>query len=227
MEIHGLDMRHLAECGGAVVEIRLCMEEHGLVEKQKPWIWWLTQTTIHTRWKHKWGCHNWGCVWDKIASEWVGAEEWCEKKCGSGIDKRDFVTYAVKNVKNPSCKKDCATFAMMNVKHSAAHSLRIGDIVEPNKERKEPRTIRPPDLSLALRTQGRHFCTNVWRQQCCWNNGPMSTTRWVELLGEKMHVQKTLHSWWKGKKITLWGKMTTMWSTFSENITRRLVTSRT
>ena len=30
----------------------------------------------HTRWKHKWGWHNRGCVWDKVATELAGDEDW-------------------------------------------------------------------------------------------------------------------------------------------------------
>ena len=45
--------------------------------------WWQTTKAIelktdpynHTGWKHMWGWHNRGCVWDKIASEWSGKEE--------------------------------------------------------------------------------------------------------------------------------------------------------
>ena len=34
----------------------------------------------HTRWKHKIGWHNRGCVWDKIASEWSGKHDWSSKR---------------------------------------------------------------------------------------------------------------------------------------------------
>ena len=47
----------------------------------------------HTRWKHKWRWHNRGCAWDKLASEWVAAEDWTEERdrCMSKMDMRDFV----------------------------------------------------------------------------------------------------------------------------------------
>ena len=46
--------------------------------------WWQsTQATgmkndpyNHTRWKHMWGWHNRGCVWDEVATEWAGNEDW-------------------------------------------------------------------------------------------------------------------------------------------------------
>ena len=43
----------------------------------------------HTRWKHQWRWHNRGCVWDKIASEWAGAEDWRDnrRRRGSTWDK--------------------------------------------------------------------------------------------------------------------------------------------
>ena len=56
--------------------------------------------------------HSRGCVRDKIASEWAGAEGWREKKrCQNSMDKRDFVT-----------------FALMKVKHSAKHRPQSGDV---------------------------------------------------------------------------------------------------
>ena len=30
----------------------------------------------HTRWKHKCDCHNRGCVWYKVATDWAGKEDW-------------------------------------------------------------------------------------------------------------------------------------------------------
>ena len=36
--------------------------------------------TNHTRWKHKRTWHTPGCVWDKRASDWPGAEDCSEKK---------------------------------------------------------------------------------------------------------------------------------------------------
>ena len=33
----------------------------------------------HTRWKHKWGWHYRGCVWDPVASGRAGDEDWTEK----------------------------------------------------------------------------------------------------------------------------------------------------
>ena len=38
----------------------------------------MKKTYYHTQWKRKWGWHNRGCVWDKVATEWAG-DAW--KKC--------------------------------------------------------------------------------------------------------------------------------------------------
>ena len=69
-------------------------------------------------------------MWDKIASEWAGNEEWCNKRrrCKNSMDKRDFVT-----------------FAMMSVKRSVAHRPKLGEGVKPNQERKKPIILEPPD----------------------------------------------------------------------------------
>ena len=79
-----------------------------------------------TRWKHKWRWHNRGCVLDKIASDWARVEEWTE--CSG---------------RNDECEAVCR-----------AHRPNIGESVTPNKERKEPRHLDPPDLSIDLRTEG-------------------------------------------------------------------------
>ena len=34
----------------------------------------------HTRWKHKWRWHHRECVWDKVVSEWAGAEDGMDKR---------------------------------------------------------------------------------------------------------------------------------------------------
>ena len=49
-----------------------------------------------------WGWHSRGCVWDKVAAEWACKEEWTSKKERSQIieNKRDVVTFVVKNVKH-------------------------------------------------------------------------------------------------------------------------------
>ena len=64
-----------------------------------------------------------------------GAQQ--EKRCQNAVDRRGFVTVA-----------------MMKVKHSVVHRPKIGESVTPNTERKEPSHLDPPDLSIALRTEG-------------------------------------------------------------------------
>ena len=46
----------------------------------------------HTRWKHMWGWHNRGCVWDKVAAEWAGKEDLTSKsaRCQASEDKKRF-----------------------------------------------------------------------------------------------------------------------------------------
>ena len=54
-------------------------------------VWWQNTKTRnmpvdlnnHSRWKHKWVWHNRGCVWDKIASDWAGHEEWSNNRQGT------------------------------------------------------------------------------------------------------------------------------------------------
>ena len=50
----------------------------------------------HARWKHTWNWHNRVCVWDIVASEWAGKEEWSDKKqkrCFTDEVKTDFITF--------------------------------------------------------------------------------------------------------------------------------------
>ena len=73
--------------------------------------WWYTTQTEgmrddpmnHTNWKHKWKRHNRGNVWDKIASDWAGTEDWINKRKNktSVADKTEFVTRKV-NLNNLS-----------------------------------------------------------------------------------------------------------------------------
>ena len=55
----------------------------------------------HARWKHNWGWHNRGDVWDKIATEWAGKEDWmrARKMKSSPTGKYQFVTFVLHSVK--------------------------------------------------------------------------------------------------------------------------------
>ena len=55
----------------------------------------------HTRWKHKWVWHDRGNVWDKIALEWGGEEDWMSagKMKSTLANKYKFVTFALDSVK--------------------------------------------------------------------------------------------------------------------------------
>ena len=76
------------------------------------------------------------------------------------------------------------------------HRPKIGEGIKPNKERKEPRKLDPPDSSIAIRTEG----TTV--QTCGESN---VAEKWINrhyAMGQTLHgklgrMQKTLHSWWK------------------------------
>ena len=57
--------------------------------------------------------------------------------CQNSVDKRDFVSYA-----------------MMSAKQSVAHRPKIRQSSKPNKERKQPRILVPPDSSVSIRTEG-------------------------------------------------------------------------
>ena len=93
---------------------------------------------------------------------------------------------------------DSATFAMMTVKHSVAHRHQLREKVITNQERKEPRKLGPPDVSVHTRTQGSTV------QMC--GDGNVAG-KWVSghyALGQQFQarpgrIQKPLHSWWKKK----------------------------
>ena len=110
MESHGLDMRHKAECRAAVPEARQCMEEHGLEYdggSKQPY-----EMGAHTELAKSWmevGSRN-GQAWENGVKK--------EKRCQSTMDKMDFVT-----------------FAMMNVKHSVVHRPKIEEVATEVKSR--------------------------------------------------------------------------------------------
>ena len=110
VESHGVDMRE----GQHAVLTTL---KYGVAWRSTAW-WQNTKTMNmkvdpknHTIWKHKWSSHNRGCVWDKIASEWSGKEERCNKRkrCQKAEDKRGFVTFAMLCVKHQVAHRRCKT----------------------------------------------------------------------------------------------------------------------
>ena len=116
--------------------------------------WWQSTEAVemkntphnHSRWKHKWSWHNRGCVWDKLATEWVGDENWTSKraKCQALEDKKRFVTFALKSVN-----------------HSTIYTTRT----ETNKkvEDKGPRVPGPADKTNHTREEGPTSAA-MWRQ---------------------------------------------------------------
>ena len=121
----------------------------------------------------KW--HNSGCVWDNVASEWAGGEEWSKKgrKCQIVEDKRYF-----------------DTFAKQSVKHSTVHRTRIGD--KKKSERKMSRTKNSGLLLIRPFTLAKKDGSIVLGYHCHYAMGQKYS-------GKMGHIQKTLHSWWKKK----------------------------
>ena len=107
----------------------------------------------HTRWKHKIGWQNRGCVWDRIASEWSGKEHWSikTKRCQTAEDKRDFMT--------------CS---MSSVKHSVTHRLKIGESVRQTQSEERPEdsgTTRQVNFTARWDKSFRNKLA-VFRKQC-------------------------------------------------------------
>ena len=55
-----------------------------------------------------WRWHNRGCVWDKVAPERAGEEEWSidKEKCQAIEDKRDFTTFYTAGCQTFDCAQD-------------------------------------------------------------------------------------------------------------------------
>ena len=75
-----MGLRRKNQRGGRYVEAGFQMDESTL--------WWQSTQASgmkqdpcnHTRWKHKWVWHNRGCVWDKLATDDAGKEDWISKR---------------------------------------------------------------------------------------------------------------------------------------------------
>ena len=80
-------------CGTDDLDTRVRMEKNEVVEGYKSSA--RVDPNDHTRWKHMSRWHNRGCVWDHIASEWSGEEEWSvkRKRCQGVEDNMDSVTF--------------------------------------------------------------------------------------------------------------------------------------
>ena len=76
---------------------------------------------------------------------------------------------------------------MMSVKHSVADWQKIEESVKPDKERKEPRQLGPPDLSVQL------CCDSIVAEKWIYGHYAKGDTH-KEKIGR---IQKTQHSWWK------------------------------
>ena len=108
--------------------------------------WWQSTKAVemkndlynHTRWKHKWGWHNRECVWDKVAAEWAGKEEWCCKRirCQNLEEKQRFVTF------------------VKSVNHSRIHRTRTGRKKEGKAKEQVPRKLGPAVKTSHTRGEG-------------------------------------------------------------------------
>ena len=90
-------------------------------------------------------------MWDKLRLQWAWAEHPMDKRrrcIGKKMDERDFVN-----------------FALMNVKHSVIHRPKTGDCLKETKERKEPRKLVFPTTPLNYAV--------AWLK-----HGPLGTPRW-------------------------------------------------
>ena len=118
----------------------------------------------HTRWETQMKVAQSGLRVGSVGfgMGWGERVEWQRKGCQNAVHKRDFVT-----------------IAMMSVKHSRSHRPQTGKIIKPNKERKRPMKLGPPDLS-------NNYVVTVM----CSKNGSMCTKYEINI-GQ---IQKTLHS---------------------------------
>ena len=85
----------------------------------------------YTRWKHRCGWHNRGCVRDRFASEWAREEDWTEERntCASRLEER------------------FRDFRPDEVRHPVVHSP-TGEHVKANQEHRENRgQLDPTKLS--------------------------------------------------------------------------------
>ena len=182
MESHGDDIRYKIKFDINDMEMRLCMEQYGVVAKYlKQGIWWLIPTipNDHTRWKHKFGWHNRGCVWDKIASEWRVKQDWHNKRKtseGRGQETSWCLRCWVWNTQSYTGQK-------------------IGECVKSNCKKKETRILGPRDESMSIRIE------DVTAQKC---GDSKVAEKWINghcTMGQKHkakidHIQKTLYSRW-------------------------------
>ena len=75
-------MFSLAQWLRVLLLLQVGVDVHGLVAEYKNRNM-TVEPNSHSRWKHKWRWHNRGCVWDKIASDWAGHEEWSNNRQGT------------------------------------------------------------------------------------------------------------------------------------------------
>ena len=114
---------------------------------------------IRTMWKQKWGWHNRGNVWDKLATDWAGKEEWMiERKVKSTlVDKYRFVTSALDSVKL-----------------STVHRRKLVEGKGKKIKEKTPRDLGPADTTHArMDRQHNYVETVMWHV-----NGSMVKILW-------------------------------------------------
>ena len=157
-------MPHKAHCGVDDTEMRLCIEKHLEISSMK--VYPNSHTRLETQMEM---ADSRLCVWDKIASEWSGGEEWRIKRKKSIRRQRT---------------REFVTLARMIVKHSVVHRPTSGDCAESNKEKKaeDIGTDNGTARLITFHSYRRYHGTHVWRQHNCrrreqWalRDGPKST----------------------------------------------------
>ena len=111
-------------------------------------------------WKHKWKWHNRGNVWDNIATDWAGDDDWISKRKDktSSADKTEFVTLVLNR---------------MNL--STAHRKVTGKEKGKQAGSKPPRKLGPADATVYTREDGptAQLCGDS-EVVCKWINGKNS-----------------------------------------------------
>ena len=99
------------------------------------------------------GWHNRGCVWDKVATDWAGDEDWTRerKRCQTMEDKKRFVTSALRSVT-----------------HSTMRRTRNGKKNQEKTEDKVPRIRLSAGKTIHIREDGRQ-CSHMETLSKLWD----------------------------------------------------------
>ena len=131
-----------------------------------------------TRWRHKWGWHNRGNVWDMMATRWAGEKDWMIKR---------------KEHTSPNAKHKFITYILNKMKLSTAHMKIEKKDGDKKLKKKTPRYLGLGDNTFQTREEGPTVQlrgdSNV---ACKWINGEYAQgTKYKDITGK---IQKFLHS---------------------------------